>query len=335
MSNIYFSKDIKKILEKLDFSKLKGRVGIKVHFGEKGCDTYVNPEIVKLVYNKLKSLGMDSSLVECNVLYKGSRTNKSEHIKTAKEHGFDFAPIDILDGELGDDFMELNVKDGVVKSAKVGGGIKNYDSMIVISHFKGHEMAGFGGAIKNLGMGLGSRAGKLHMHGDVKLWIKKEKCIGCRECIKRCNFNAIDFIDNYAKINSDKCVGCAMCIAVCPSGAVRIPWGDSSSKDLQEKIVDYTHAILDKIPNMIFINVLEKITENCDCMSHKQEIIMPDVGILAGEDIVAVDKASFDLLNEKSNNKFEEINSVDKLIQINYAVKKGIGREDYEIEDLE
>ena len=188
MTPVLFAKNIEKILENIDYSKLGKNVAIKVHFGEIGCDTYMSPELVKKVYKKIESLNKKATLVECNVLYKGSRTNRTDHIKTALTHGFTDMNIDILDGEKGEEFVEIN-------GCKIGAGIKKYDSLLVISHFKGHVGTGFGAAIKNVGMGLGSRAGKLHMHSQVKPIIAKDNCTGCGLCVKCCNAKAIEIID--------------------------------------------------------------------------------------------------------------------------------------------
>lgn len=335
MTEVYFSKDIGKILEKIDFSKLGNNVAIKIHFGEKGCKTYISPEIVKKVYDKVISSGKKATLVECNVLYKGSRTNSTDHIKTAFDNGFDFAPIDILDGELGDEEIEVEIDNGFIKKAKIGKGITKYDSMIVLTHFKGHTDVGYGGAFKNIGMGLGSRAGKLHMHANTRPFVKKEKCIGCKECVLHCNFDAITISDGKAEIDNKKCSGCAMCIAVCDKGAVSIPWGSSSHEEVCKKIVDYSRAVIKLIPNIIFINVLENITKDCDCFGIRQTPIMPDIGILYSEDIVSIDKASLDLADKKSNGKFNKINNIDKNMQVNYAFSKGLGEIDYKLNDLD
>jgi len=326
MEEIYFSKEIEKILEKIDYSKFGRTVAIKLHFGEKGCTTYMNPEIVRKVYNKIKSLGKEVCLVECNVLYKGSRTNSTEHIKTAREHGFDM-PIDILDGENGQEFISI-------KGCKLGKKIKNYDSLIVLTHFKGHMMAGFGGALKNLAMGFASRVGKLDMHSLVKPSISK-KCTGCGVCIKSCNVKAISIVDGKAKIDKEKCEGCAMCIAVCNNGAVSVPWGGRTSEGLQKRIAEYASAVLGLFPNAVFINVLENITKDCDCIEHVQKPIMKDVGILYSKDAVAIDKASLDLTNKLSNNKFNAINPINKNKQIEFAEDLKIGTSNYKLIDLD
>ena len=326
MVKVYFSKQIEKILEKIDYSKLGKNVAIKVHFGEKGCVTYMDPKIVKKIYDKIVSLGKKATLVECNVLYKGSRTNAKDHIATAKENGFDFAPIDILDGEDGSEYVEI-------KGCKIGKGIKKYDSLVVISHFKGHSMAGFGAAIKNVGMGLGSRAGKMHMHAEVHPQILAN-CTGCGICLKHCDFNAIQIVDGKAKIDSGKCAGCAMCVAVCPNDAASVAWQSETPKELQKKIALYTKAVLNQFPNTLFINILQKITKECDCYDYVQKPMMPDVGFVYSDNIVAVDKASLDLANEFSEGEFDKINEVDKNNQITFAEELNLGKSKYELVKL-
>lgn len=336
MSKVYFSKDIDRILDQIDFSKLGKNIAIKVHFGEKGCITYLSPKLVKKVYDKVISFGRKATLVECNVLYKGSRTNSTDHIKTAISHGFDFAPIDILDGELGNEETSVKIDSRGEKSVKLGAGLKKYDSMIVLTHFKGHPMAGFGGALKNIGMGLGSRSGKLEMHSESKPFVRPEKCISCGKCIDNCNYNAISFADGKkAVIDDKKCVGCSMCIAVCPTGAVSVQWESSSDDQICKKIVDYAFGVLKIIPNTIFINFLLNITKECDCFDYAQKPIIEDIGIIYSDDIVSVDRASLDLVNERSNCKFSKINDIDKNYQIDYAFSNGMGKKDYGIINLD
>jgi uncharacterized Fe-S center protein len=335
MEKIYFSKNIEEILEAINYSKLGDKVGIKIHFGEKGCSTYINPEIVKKVYEKVKKLGKQVSLIESNVLYRGSRTNSISHIKTAIEHGFDFG-IDILDGERGEDYIEVKLNEGEAKIVKLGKGIKKYDSLIVLSHFKGHMMAGFGGAFKNMGMGIASRAGKLHMHSNIKPRVKEAICTACKVCIENCNAKAIKISPHNGKARIDPkiCEGCALCIAVCPNGAIAVPWHGATKEELCKKIVDYAEGVMKLFPEkIIYINVLENITKDCDCMGAKQEPLMDDIGILLSYDPVAIDKASFDLAEKESKGKFSEITKADET-QINYASEKKLGTKDYQIIDL-
>ena len=337
-AKVFLSRDINKIVQKIDAQRLGKNVGIKVHFGEKGCVTFVNPEIVKTIYKKIISFGKKSSLIETNVLYRGERTKKDTHIKLAKAHGFNFAPIDILDGIQGEAFVEIPIEKGLISSAKLGKGILKYDSLVVISHFKGHHLAGYGGAFKNLGMGFASRAGKFQMHALTKPKIDTEKCVGCGLCVKSCNFKAITINKKTGKaeINPEKCAGCTMCIAVCPKEAVEIPW-EETSENLQKKIVDYASGVLKIIPKekIQYVNVLEKITEKCDCMEEPQKPVIEDIGILYSTDPVAIDKASLDLAISSSDGKFEKINSVDKYVQVEYAFRKGLGKKDYKLFNLD
>ena len=331
---VYFSNNIEPLLQKIDEDNLKGKVGLKVHFGEKGNETYLDPEIAKAVYDKISEMGYEVSLVECNVLYRGSRTSRADHIKTAKEHGFDFAPIDILDGEKGERSLNLSVENGVIEEAKIGEGLKKYDSLVVLSHFKGHAATGFGGAFKNLGMGLGSRAGKLQMHSDISPSIDKNSCTKCEVCLEACDVEAIKMTGKGAEINSDKCIGCAMCIAVCEFGAVNIPWAGSTNERLQEKIVDYSQSIIDYLNhNISYINVLKNITKDCDCMGKKMTPIMDDIGIVISNDPVAIDRASLDLANENSE-KFNKINTTDNDHLVDYADKNNLGSKNYQLRKI-
>jgi hypothetical protein len=192
-------------------------------------------------------------------------------------------------------------------------------------------MAGFGGAIKNIGMGLGSRAGKLAMHSNIRPKISK-KCNGCGICIQSCNAKAISLINGKSEINPDKCGGCAMCIAVCPQGAILIPWASESSDELQKKIVNYASAVTGLFDNMIFINILENITRDCDCVGKKQVPVIENIGFIAADNIVAVDKASLDLANKFGFGAVQP--HINKNVQTDYAIEKGLGKEDYKLREV-
>ncbi|MDP2947789.1 MAG: DUF362 domain-containing protein, partial [Nanoarchaeota archaeon] len=255
------------------------------------------------------------------------RMKASSHVKLAREHGFTAMDIDILDDENGDEYVEID-------GCKIGQGIEKYDSLIILTHFKGHGLAGFGGALKNVGMGLGSRAGKLFMHSDISPSINNN-CIGCGLCAQHCSAKAICLNEGKAVIDSSKCIGCAMCIAVCSNKAVDIPWDGSTPEKLQRKTINYANAVVNKIgrEKIIYINVLKNITKNCDCMAINEKSIMEDIGIIAGYNIVAIEKASLDLAR-KNCDAFDKMNDVDKDFPVNYAESIRLGTKDYEIENL-
>src|SRR3989344_5456583 len=217
MSKVYliknnFKENFKKIYSDLSKNFTKDKTAIKVHFGEEGCTTHLSPELVKTLIKNINN----PYLIECNVLYKGKRTYAKDHIELAKQHGFNFAPIIISDGEKGNDYIEIEINKKHFKTIKIGKELQNFKNLVVFSHFTVHFPTGFGGALKNLGMGLGSRAGKLAMHCKTSITINQEKCIACSVCIENCPVNAIFYINKKAFIDKEKCINCAKCIAVCP-----------------------------------------------------------------------------------------------------------------------
>ncbi|MDD5295032.1 MAG: DUF362 domain-containing protein, partial [Patescibacteria group bacterium] len=267
-------------------------LGIKVHFGEEGNVTYLPAGYVKEIAGMVKN----PVLVECNVLYKSPRSQATTHKKLAREHGFDFAEIDILDGELGDDVDAIKIKGEFFKECFLGKGLAKYKSLLVISHFKGHISSGFGGAIKNLSMGLAGRRGKLALHAFIKHQVKPEKCSACGACIANCPVGAIAF-DNSgkAKINTDKCISCSKCISVCPTGAISIPWGEKDVNVFRKRLAEYALAgVLGR--EAFYINFLINITEKCDCANEEMSPMTSDIGLLASPDPVAIDQASYDLV---------------------------------------
>ena len=301
-------------------------VAFKIHFGEDKNTTHINPEILRDIPKYFKK----PLFVDCNVLYKGSRTRKSDHIALAKKHGFDFIPIDILDGELGEDTIEVPIKTKNTKIAKLGKGLEKYKKMVALTHFKGHGMTGFGGALKNVGMGLGSRGGKLDMHSSLSPQIDIKRCIGCSICVQNCPAKAIELVLKRAKINKNKCIGCAMCIAVCPNSAISSVLHDNLK--LMEKIAEYTLAAT-KGKKWFYINFLTNITYFCDCRASEQKPFMKDIGILFSKDPVAIDQASIDLVveNNKGVDPFKKNNGVDGTYILDYAEKIGLGKRDYKL----
>ncbi len=335
-SRVYFYKNLEdlkhgvnRFFEIISEELGKDNIGLKIHFGERNNDTHIDPELIKDVTKYFNN----PKFVECNVLYKGTRTKKSDHIRTAKEHGFDFLDIDILDGELGEDTLEVEIDTENTKKAKLGKGLEKYDKLIGLNHFKGHGATGFGGALKNVGMGLGSRGGKLDMHSSISPHVNKSACTACGICVENCPVEAIQIEPGEkAEVNPDVCIGCAMCIAICPTGAMQVPFGGRSNEKLMEKIAEYTVAAL-KNREWWYVNFVNNITYYCDCKGNKQKSFMKDIGILMSKDPVAIDKASLDLVIQANDGKdpFLEHNGVDGSYILDYAEKLGLGSKDYEL----
>ena len=322
---------MQKLADKI-LPKFSGKTGIKVHFGEPGNTTFLNPKTAEIIYHIAKKQESNTSLIECNVLYKGQRAGTKSHLEVAKKHGFNFAPIDICDTN-GDWVVPINLK--YFKEAKLGKNLKKYKNLITISHFKGHGANGFGGALKNVGMGLGSRAGKMAMHKAFELYVNDKKCIGCGICAEKCPAEAIG-VNGVAKIDLEKCIGCAACITNCDQEAVGFAWDSQSSKELQEKIVEYTFAVFKNLKPVAFFNELKNITANCDCYGVKMKKEVPDIGFLASTDPVAIDQAGFDLVNKLAGfDLFEKLHGIDSIVQLKYAEKLGLGSRKYQLINID
>jgi len=330
-SPVYFLEEISaenvvRIFEMIS-QNISGKTAIKVHFGEEGNSTFLPASLIKDL-----TLELNATLVETNVLYVSKRRYTESHIELAREHGFNFASIDILDSE-GD--LKLECKEGKhYSSVIVGDHFDNYDSYIIFSHFKGHGMAGFGGAIKNVGMGLAAVAGKMALHASTIPNYNPASCINCGLCVSECPGNAITL--DPVTIDPDKCIGCGKCIGVCPEYVFRVPWGSTSNSVFLERLVEYANVIIRQKP-MVFINVLANITPECDCVSGRHTPFVENIGILASTDIVALENASHDLVDKKnkSNDSFLEINRASGKNQIIYAAKIGLGNPEYKLIILE
>ena len=253
-------------MDKIDF---QGKyVAIKIHFGELGNLAFLRPNFARYVADYVKELGGYPFLTDCNTLYVGSRKNALDHLDTALLNGFSpyatGCQILIADGLKGTDDVEVPVVGGTLcKTAKIGRAIMDADIVISLNHFKGHEMAGFGGALKNLGMGSGSRAGKMEMHSAGKPIVDQEKCIGCGACKKICAHDGPQIENGKCTIDYRKCVGCGRCIGVCPKDAVEAAQ-DETFENLNGKIAEYAKAVVDGRPNF-HINIVNQVSPNCDC----------------------------------------------------------------------
>ena len=340
MSKVYFSPAVSKdemltaidnLYEKIsqDFGVRGRRVAIKTHFGEKGNRTHLDPAFAKKICDIVRSRGGKPELVECNTLYRGERLKTETHLSLAKRHGFDFAPVIICDD--GGKEWQIPLSGGKhFRKIKAGAGLKNYKMMIAVTHCKGHAAAGYGGALKNVGMGLGSRAGKLEMHAKVKPVFKQNKCKACGLCVSSCPADAI-VLEEYAVMDTAKCIGCATCIAVCPYGAIEIPWFNTTAEEIQERIVEYACGITNKIKTLYF-NFLVSITPHCDCLADSGKPMVRDIGVLASSDIVAIEQASLDMILKKAGKDvFRDANKIDVSVQPAYAEAMGMGKRRYEL----
>lgn len=283
-----------------DGHTLEAHVPIKVHFGEKGNKTFVPATCYDGIIDYLEEKDRKTAFIETNVLYRGSRTTRDNHVALAKEHGFTRVPIIIADGEMGEAVTEVVINKEYFNTVKLGAAFDDYKQIIVMSHFKGHGLAGFGGAIKQLSMGFASRSGKMAQHSRMVPSVSGPKCIACGVCVKKCDVDAI-VIDEVAEINADKCIGCAGCIAVCPVGAIRNDWGASN---FREKVTEYAYgAQLNK--SHLYISFMINITKDCDCIGEEMHPVAGNYGVLASTDPVALDAACLDLLQKDHFNMFE------------------------------
>jgi uncharacterized Fe-S center protein len=278
-------------------------VAIKLHFGEPGNLAFLRPNWAKTVADFVKERGGKPFLTDCNTLYVGGRKNALDHMDSAMLNGFGpmttGCQIIIADGLKGNDEVEVPVVGGeYVKNAKIGRAVMDADVFISLTHFKGHEEAGFGGCLKNIGMGCGSRAGKMEQHNAGKPHVKQKLCIGCGQCRKICAHGAPIITDGKAVIDHDRCVGCGRCIAVCPKNAVQIDW-DETTTNLNRKIAEYTKAVVDGRP-CFHISLVIDVSPNCDCHAENDMPIVPNVGMFASFDPVALDMACVDAVNAQT-----------------------------------
>ena len=272
-------------------------VAIKLHFGEPGNLAYLRPNWAKTVADFVKERGGKPFLTDCNTLYVGGRKNALDHMDSAMVNGFNYmttgCQIIIADGLKGNDEVEVPVVGGeYVKNAKIGRAVMDADVFISLTHFKGHETAGYGGCLKNIGMGCGSRAGKMEQHNAGKPHVAEKYCIGCGQCRRICAHGAPIIENGKAHIDHDKCVGCGRCIAVCPKDAVQINW-DESTTNLNYKIAEYTKAVVDGRP-CFHVSLVMDVSPNCDCHGENDVPIVPNVGMFASFDPVALDQACID-----------------------------------------
>ncbi|MFZ5597653.1 MAG: DUF362 domain-containing protein [Bacillota bacterium] len=326
-------------------------VAIKLHFGEKGNTGYIRPQFIRKIVDEVRKAGGKPFLTDANTLYVGTRSNAVDHLRTAVENGFAYsvvdAPVIIADGLNGKDVVKVPINLKHCKEAKIGSAVMMADAMIVVTHFKGHEATGFGGAIKNVGMGCGSRSGKQIMHSDVLPGVRQEKCKGCSRCSQWCPTGAIAVGElKKAVINEELCIGCGECTITCQHGAIGINWRNNMKDALQEKIAEYAAGVISNKKDKVgYISFLNNITPDCDCFSFSDAPVVRDIGILASKDMVAIDQACVDLVNkemglpgsklegsESGRDKFLALNpGIDWKRQLEYGEEIGLGSRNYEL----
>lgn len=325
---------------------------IKLHFGQRGNDSYVNPVLVRPIVDKVKALGAKPFLTDTNTLYGGGRANSADHLQTALEHGFGYevtgSPLIIADGLKSDYYREVRINGKHFQSVKIAGEIAASDGMIVVSHFKAHLPAGFGGAIKNLGMGCAPAIGKADQHSTRPIF-NAEMCSGCAACARSCPASAIKVDKTITSIDYEACLGCGECLRACPNYAIDFDWF-VEVPPFMERIAEYAlGAVTGKNGKVGYFNVLLNITPDCDCVPWSDAPFVPDIGILASVDPVAIDQASYDLVNGQlglqnsmlqknrvpGEDKFRGIwENTDGLVQVNYAARMGLGNKDYKLIEI-
>lgn len=343
--------------------KRHGLTAVKLHFGERGNTAFVRPILVRPIVDAIRKSGGKPFLTDANTLYVGTRGNAVDHLSTAILNGFDYsvagAPLIIADGIDGRDEVSVPIHLKRCRTAYIASAIARADALVSVAHFKLHEASGFGGAIKNVGMGGASRRGKMAQHSEVAPEVVSKKCIGCGVCSDQCAHGAISVVDRpseeprpsaeilkIASINHKLCVGCAGCIHACRQQALAINW----EKDLprfMERMVEYTvGAIKGKENRCLFINFITQVSPACDCYPFADAPIVPDIGVLASTDPVAIDRASMDLVNaavplassiikDSPDAPTDKVKAVyphiDWRHQLAYAQELGLGEESYEL----
>jgi uncharacterized protein len=346
------TKKVQRLFDRAGFSGVVAphdRTAVKLHFGERGNDGYISPVYVRQVVDKIKTCGALPFLTDTNTLYLGSRSNAVDHITTAILHGFDFAvtgaPIIIADGLFGKNVAQVTIGKQHFNTVTIAGDIALSDSMIVMSHFKGHIVSGFGGAIKNLAMGCAPPEGKRAQH-NARPFTITERCTGCGTCAEVCPKTAISMRKEKSVIERDICIGCFDCMHVCPEHAIDIDW-ETEIPVFLERMVEYAYgAIKEKKGKAGYMNFLIRITPDCDCFPFSDTPIVPDIGILASKDPVAIDAASYDLVNQQTGftdsllashhlngeDKFKGVHpQTDGFRQLKYAEEIGMGSRAYDL----
>jgi uncharacterized Fe-S center protein len=311
-------------------------VGIKLHFGEKGNKSHIPAKVVRPLAEYLIKFKTKPFLFDTNTLYRGMRTNSVDHLTQASRHGFGAAgvPLIIADGLTGNDYTEVAINKKHYATCYLASLWKDIDFIFCFSHFTLHMLTGFGASLKNMGMGIASRRGKLAQHCQIAPHIDQAHCVSCGECAATCLAQCITKTEKGFFIQSEDCIGCAQCISVCPVGAVKIDWSIEHSL-IQERMVEYAYAAASG-KRCAYCNLCIFITRECDCMNKEESGYVNDVGIFFGYDPVAVDKASVDAVCAASkDDPLRQVHpQIDYTAQFSYAESIGLGSCAYTLREL-
>ncbi|MCL2680377.1 MAG: DUF362 domain-containing protein [Coriobacteriia bacterium] len=345
-----------------DLIQADDKVAIKLHFGEEGNTGFVSPLYARCVVSRVKDLGGKPFLTDTNTLYGGQRQNAIDHLNCAIANGFGYsstgAPIIIADGLISRDSVVVPVTGGRhFDSVRIASAAVDADVMIVISHAKGHGLAGFGGALKNLGMGLGSRSAKQRMHSGIKPTVNADSCTACGRCVDWCQPHCITLVQaaggtRHAQIDQNRCSGCGECLTACSDNAIAINW-ETSPQDFLERTVEHAAGALKHFNGkadgrtdgkVIYLNFLTNITPDCDCCSYSDAPVVSDIGVLVSSDPVAIDQASVDLIQQAcgegssvgadlkgGEEKFEALHGVEVGLAMRYGQHLGLGTQSYRL----
>jgi uncharacterized Fe-S center protein len=344
---------LRELLEASGLSRVVGQrdlTAVKIHFGEMGNAAFIRPIYLRRIVAAIKQAGGIPFLTDANTLYAGSRSDAPHHLTTAIQNGFAYAvveaPLVIADGLRGKSEAPVDIDGKHFGRVYIAKEIIEADAFLSVAHFKGHELSGFGGAIKNTGMGAASRKGKLAMHSTVSPQVKAENCIGCEECVPRCSQHALSVADEIATVDDERCIGCGECILICPNEAIEIRW-DQEIPTFLEGMVEYTAGVLkNKAGKSLFINFITDVSPACDCYAANDAPIVKNIGVVASTDPIALDQACVDLVNaepglansqlkesiEPGGDKFKTLYpKVDWSIQLAYGEQLGLGSREYEL----
>ncbi len=313
---------------------------VKIHFGEEGNRGHIPPDLAAVVSRELLAAGAKPFFTDTNTLYVGRRANAVDHLLLAHEHGFTpealGAPVLIADGLLGNDEVRVKIKGKHFQEVRIARDLAMARALVGINHFTGHLVTGFGAALKNLGMGGASRAGKLHQHAAVRPRVNLKKCTGCAECVRWCSTGAIRVKDALASIDGRACIGCGQCLSVCPHHAVQFNW-DESPALVQQKMVEHALGVLmGKEKKSAHLTFLTHITAECDCLATDDPLLLPDIGVLASTDPVAIDAAALDLVEQALGGTLAQATGRPlPNAQLVHAQAVGLGSSEYELVTLE